>query len=288
MPETTARLFVSYSTKDATTVVEIVNALRTQGLAVWLDQSEINAGDNIVARIDAGLSEWKYFLLFASQNYFSSEWTKAEYRAAFYAALGADDRKIIVVSLDQVPLPALIASNRYIRYTTAPAVAGEIVRVMQKTDVASRAAASSQSGEVGSIGPAKALDWASISDDLMRLAVRELVQRRSQLLSTNRNSVTLRGNENSLGITLRVSKPALEDDILFLDIESELQNYLTVAKISASLRKRLLQGGLGIFEGPFEIELENRQTQLADIKKRLREQLSAMVPEVYVSAAQAS
>ena len=287
MAETTARLFVSYSTKDSPIVVEIVNALRTQGLAVWLDQSEIDAGDNIVARIDAGLSEWKYFLLFASQNYFASEWTKAEYRAAFYAALGANDRKIIVVSLGEVPLPALIASNRYIPYTTAQAVAAEILRIVQKTDVAS-GAASDQTGEVASVAPPKALDWASISDDLMRLAVRELVQQRSQLLSTNSNSVRIRANENGLGLTLRVAKPALADDILFLDIESEMQNYLTVAKISASLRKRLLQGGLGIFEGPFEIELENRQTQLADIKKRLREQLSAAVPEVYVSAAQAS
>jgi hypothetical protein len=287
MPETTARLFVSYSTKDSATVGEIVNALRAQGLGVWLDQSEINAGDNIVGRIDAGLSAWKYFLLFASQNYFSSEWTKAEYRAAFYAAIGADDRKIVVVSLDEVPLPALIASNRYIRYTTAPAVAEEIVRVVQKTDV-TRRAASDQTGEVASIASQKVLDWASIGDDLMRLAVRELVQRRSQLLSTNSTSVRLKANENGFSITLRVAKPALQDDILFLDIESELQNYLNVAKISASLRKRLLQGGLGIFEGPFEIELENRQTQLGEIKKRLREQLSAVVPEVYVSAAQAS
>jgi len=287
MPETTERLFVSYSTKDSATVVEIVNALRAQGLGVWLDQSEINAGDNIVGRIDAGLSAWKYFLLFASQNYFSSEWTKAEYRAAFYAAVGADDRKIVIVSLDEVPLPALIASNRYIRYTTAPAVAEEIVRVVQKTDV-TRRAASDQTGEVASIASQKVLDWASIGDDLMRLAVRELVQRRSQLLSTNSTSVRLKANENGFSITLRVAKPALQDDILFLDIESELQNYLNVAKISASLRKRLLQGGLGIFEGPFEIELENRQTQLGEIKKRLREQLSAVVPEVYVSAAQAS
>jgi hypothetical protein len=287
MPETTARLFVSYSTKDSATVVEIVNALRTQGLAVWLDQSEINAGDNIVGRIDAGLSAWKYFLLFASQNYFSSEWTRAEYRAAFYAALGADDRKIVVVSLDKVPVPALIASNRYIRYTTALAVAEEIVRLVQKTDVTSRPA-NDQTGEVASIASPKALDWVSISDDLMRLAIRELVQRRSQLLSTNSTSVRLKANENGFSVTLRVAKPALQDDILFLDIESELQNYLNVAKISASLRKRLLQGGLGIFEGPFEIELENRQTQLGEIKKRLREQLSAVVPEVYVSTAQAS
>ena len=172
MPETNARFFVSYSTKDFSTVVEIVNALRTHALAVWLDQSEIDAGDNIVARIDAGLSEWKYFLLVASQNYFASEWTKAEYRAAFYAALGANDRKIIVVSLGEVPLPALIASNRYIRYTTAQGVAAEILRIVQKTDVAS-GAAGDQTGEVASVAPPKALDWASISDDLMRLVVRE-------------------------------------------------------------------------------------------------------------------
>jgi hypothetical protein len=50
------------------------------------------------------------------------------------------------------------------------------------------------------------------------------------------------------------------------------------------LRKRLLQGGLGIFEAPFEIELEERQGQLAGINGRLREQLRALAPEIFVYA----
>jgi hypothetical protein len=79
-----------------------------------------------------------------------------------------------------------------------------------------------------------------------------------------------------------VSPPLLRDRVLLPEMESEWHNYQTVAKIAATLRKRLLQGGLAIFEGAFEVGLESREGQLSEIKQNLRAQLQALSPRVFV------
>lgn len=278
------RLFISYSTRDSARVGEVVTRLRDLGVEVWLDQSQISASDNIVARIDEGLSNTKYFVLFASESYFSSSWALAEYRAAFYAAIGANERKIIVVLLDDTGLPPLIASNRHVRYTTPDKVADEIAHAIQATDL-TQSATEASDPEAKPRPNRQVLQWEMVQDHVIRSLIPELLRRRGDMMSARSEVVQfdlpLSGGST---ISFNIAKAFLQDDVLFFDLQAELHNLSTVSRIAASLRKRLLQGGLGVFEAPFEVELEERQGQLAGINNRLREQLRALVPDIFVYA----
>jgi TIR domain len=276
------RLFVSYSTEDATVVNQIVSRLRDLGLGIWLDQSQITAADNIVQRVDDGLARWKYFLLFASNSYFSSPWATSEYRAAFYAALGANERKIIIIRLDEVELPPLIAANRHIKFTTTDSVAQEIARTVTQIDLTQ-----THDAQVVSVHRAvtQRVDWDEVQDRALFAILSELFVKKSELVRTlGQNSVVnLRVPINAeLVMILEVSKSLLCDRVLLPEMESEWQNYQTVARIAATLRRRVLQGGLAILEGPFEVELETRETQLAEIKRNLRTQLGALSHRLFV------
>jgi hypothetical protein len=284
MSVTEQRLFISYSTKDAIVVNEIVTRLRDRGLDIWLDQSQITASDNIVGRIDDGLSRWKYFLLFASKSYFGSPWATSEYRAAFYAALGANERKIIIIRLDDAALPPLIAGNRHIRFTTSDFVAKEIVRTVTQTDLTQ-----TEDLERGAGGePVVSLqrvEWDTVQDRVLFAILSELFAKRGDMLSilAKDSVVKLTVPINvELVVSLEVSRSLLSDRVLLPEMESEWHNYQTVSRIAASLRRRLLQGGLAIFEGAFEVELESREGQLAEIKRNLRTQLSALSPRLFV------
>jgi len=283
MPLTEQRLFVSYSTKDAKVVNEIVSRLRDHGLDIWLDQSQITAADNIVDRIDEGLSRWKYFLLFASASYFASPWATSEYRAAFYAAIGANERKIIIILLDNVALPPLIAGNRHIRFTTSDSVADEVARTIGQTDLTQTKDLGTRVGAESAVA-LKEVAWDTVQDPVLFAILAELFAKRGDLIATpaKERVVNLDVSINAdLLITLDISLALLRDRVLLPDMESEWRNYQTVAKIAAALRRRLLQGGLAIFEGAFEVELESREGQLAEIKRNLRTQLGALSPRVF-------
>jgi hypothetical protein len=285
MAQTDKRFFISYSSVDSDKVAAVITELKADGLDVWFDQLQILPSDNIVQRIDEGLGNWKYFLLFASVSYFAGSWTTSEYRAAFYAAIATNERKIIVITLDDVQLPPLVAASRRIRYATPAGVAAEIRRVLNAVDIASgRTQVVEKPRE--SVHP---VEWSSISDDVLRAIGLRLTGQRGVLRQKNEAESPFDVNIGG-GTSFHLTIPALfvNDEVLLLELQSELKNFEVVSRIAASLQRRLFQGGLGIFEGSFEIELDERQRQLADIRATIRKQLSALSPELTVSAASAN
>ncbi len=79
-------VFFSYPHKDAREVVRILEALRTMGLNVWIDKSEIRDYESITMSIVEGLAQSKVLLAYYSLNYWRSRACQWELTAAFLAA----------------------------------------------------------------------------------------------------------------------------------------------------------------------------------------------------------
>jgi len=54
-PHHTRKLFLSYASVDKRQVLRLASDLRQAGVAVWLDDWEIRAGDSIAQKIETGL-----------------------------------------------------------------------------------------------------------------------------------------------------------------------------------------------------------------------------------------
>jgi len=59
-------VFLSHSSADKDVVREIATRLKKDGVRVWLDEWEIQPGDNIPHKIEEGLENLRMLMLFMS------------------------------------------------------------------------------------------------------------------------------------------------------------------------------------------------------------------------------
>ena len=64
-------------------VTRVVRDLKNSGVEVWLDEWEIKVGDEIRQKIEHGISEYEFFLIFLSEHSVASTWVEKELNAAF-------------------------------------------------------------------------------------------------------------------------------------------------------------------------------------------------------------
>ena len=88
----TQAIFLSYASQDADAARRICEALRSVGLEVWFDQSELRGGDAWDASIRKQIKECALFVPIISNNtdarlegYFRLEWRLADQRTHLMA-----------------------------------------------------------------------------------------------------------------------------------------------------------------------------------------------------------
>src|SRR3984957_9993567 len=87
MTEASRAVFLSYASQDAEAARRICEALRREGIEVWLDQSELRGGDAWDQRIRQQIRDCTLFIPIISINtasrpegYFRLEWDLADQR----------------------------------------------------------------------------------------------------------------------------------------------------------------------------------------------------------------
>jgi hypothetical protein len=266
-------LFISYSSDDAADVAAVVGCLRGRGLAVWFDQSHVLPSQNVVGEIDLALKGCRHFLLFASRAYFDSEWATAEYRAALYMALSVRKVSVLVVKLDDSPLPPLLAPLNHIPFTTTAEVCAAISGLF---------AAPPESGPP-TPRPYSArrseCSWDSLDDAHLYTLIDTLLSNVGALRQQGGPETALRVEvSRRLSFDLIVSVPLINDELLMADLHSEWRIYKVLKKTVNSHIEALRKGGLGIFQPAFEITLDEKLSELDISRARINSQLSTIVP----------
>jgi TIR domain len=77
-----ARLFISYSRRDADIAYNLVSQLRMYGYDVWVDDERIKLGEDWTRSIQKAIEEADYILVLLSPNALQSEWIHSEIRGA--------------------------------------------------------------------------------------------------------------------------------------------------------------------------------------------------------------
>lgn len=106
-------VFLSYSRVDHTVVHEISRFLDQQGIAHFLDEKSIHAGDDIPLKVSQALERCTNFLLFWSENAAKSGFVASEWSVGYTQEV-LQNKRFIVVLLDGAPPPALLSAKKYI------------------------------------------------------------------------------------------------------------------------------------------------------------------------------
>ncbi|SMC99651.1 AAA domain-containing protein [Desulfocicer vacuolatum DSM 3385] len=99
-------IFLSYSKQDdifASKFRKILNDLF--GKEIWLRDFDLNAGDLVIDCIGEAIAEAKWFIILLSFNSVQSKWLKMEADLATFRALNDQNFEIIVLKLDEAPIP---------------------------------------------------------------------------------------------------------------------------------------------------------------------------------------
>lgn len=112
--EQPASIFLSHNSSDKEYVRKLAAAVAVTGAHVWFDEWVIRPGDSIPGAVDQGLTGFSTFALVWSEAASKSRWVKTEMEAAVTRWIRDDRIKLVPVLLDKTPLPALLASVRYI------------------------------------------------------------------------------------------------------------------------------------------------------------------------------
>ena len=119
-------VFLSYASQDAEPASRICDALRTVGIEVWFDQSELRGGDAWDATIRRQIKSCALFVPIISHNthargegYFRLEWKLAVDRSHLMAA---DQPFLVPVVVDDVPDadPRVPERFREVQWTKLP------------------------------------------------------------------------------------------------------------------------------------------------------------------------
>jgi len=104
-------VFISYASEDGKFAKKMADLLRENGAAVWFDEWEIKAGDNVPRKINHGISASRKMLAIWSQNYWAEEkaWAPLETFAATAGDPLSVDRPLIPILIDhsQSQIPPL-------------------------------------------------------------------------------------------------------------------------------------------------------------------------------------
>jgi len=109
-----ASVFVSHSSGDDDVVAHLVADLRAANHTIWVDHSSLLAGGSIAGTIQTGIEGSDAFLLLFSRSAAKSRWVELEWQAALSRNLADDDYLILLVRLDDVDVPLLLASKKWI------------------------------------------------------------------------------------------------------------------------------------------------------------------------------
>ncbi len=69
-------VFLSHASEDKDDVARpLAEFLQERGLRVWYDEFELRIGDNLVAKLNAGIKGSRFGIIVLSQAFFAKQWT---------------------------------------------------------------------------------------------------------------------------------------------------------------------------------------------------------------------
>ena len=109
-------IFISYQSIDESFANQLVQGLKKakRNIKIFFAPLDIRPDENIVLRIDEGLSKARFFALILSPEYLSADWTTAERSAAIYNDPSGRLGRIIPVMFRKCQLPPLLRFRKYI------------------------------------------------------------------------------------------------------------------------------------------------------------------------------
>jgi hypothetical protein len=111
------KVFISYSHQDKKWASLIADNVRQAGHEVWIDSWNVKIGDNLLKRIEEGLTNADALIFIISKNSLASKGVMHEFSAIAFGEISNKKQRIVPVLIDKSPVPNYLAQYLYLDLT---------------------------------------------------------------------------------------------------------------------------------------------------------------------------
>ncbi len=114
-------IFLSYAPYDQGFVMHLADYFRQEGLKVWIDEEQIDIGDQVTEKIDRGLRKSRFIVVCLSKQFNDSMWCRSEYNRLLIRETQAQNSKVlpvIVGDYEEVDIPDFLYDKYYVDIRT--------------------------------------------------------------------------------------------------------------------------------------------------------------------------
>src|SRR5262245_46624147 len=110
-------VFFSHTHADKPFVRRLGADLAALGARVWIDEAELNIGDNLLRRIAAAIDEMQYLAVVLSPDAVASSWVQQELEQAMASQLASREIKTLPLLYRKCELPGFLRGKLYADFT---------------------------------------------------------------------------------------------------------------------------------------------------------------------------
>lgn len=108
-----AKIFISHSSIDKAAVKRLCTDLRNNDVDVWLDEWEIDVGDNIVQKVQEGLKNATFVAIWLTQNSIEFGWVQKEWNATIYREISDKEVRVLPLLAEDCEIPYFLADKKH-------------------------------------------------------------------------------------------------------------------------------------------------------------------------------
>ncbi|HKU74724.1 MAG TPA: TIR domain-containing protein [Pyrinomonadaceae bacterium] len=108
-----ATLFLSHSSQDKPLVRRLANELRQRNISVWLDEWEIDVGENITEKIQAALMQAKFVAVWLTKSSVTSGWVTKEWQTKIYQEISSKQVLVLPLLAEDCEIPLFLSDKKY-------------------------------------------------------------------------------------------------------------------------------------------------------------------------------
>lgn len=107
------KVFISHASEDKDRfVIDFATKLRSNGVDAWVDQWELNVGDNLVDKIfEHGIQKASVFIVVISKYSIVKPWVKEELNAAFIKRIETNAKILPIVIDSEIEVPEILKNT---------------------------------------------------------------------------------------------------------------------------------------------------------------------------------
>jgi len=113
------KVFISHAHQNKAFAKRLAEGLQSVGVDVWVDEFSLKVGDNLMEKINEGLSKCDYLIVIMSKAYFESSWSRHEFSAFAAREMAGKTNPILPVLIEDCDIPAFLQDRVYLDFRTS-------------------------------------------------------------------------------------------------------------------------------------------------------------------------